>query len=33
MSENNKESGSFRFIVKTYDSEESVVVVFKNENH
>lgn len=32
MSENNKESGSFRFIVKTHDSEESVVVVFKNES-
>lgn len=28
-----KETGSFRFIVKTHDSEESVVVVFKNENH
>ena len=32
MSKNNKESGSFRFIVKTHDSEESVVVVFKNES-
>lgn len=29
---NNKESGSLRFIVKTHDSEESVVVVFKNES-
>lgn len=32
MSENNKEAGLLRFIVKTHDSEESVVVVFKNES-
>lgn len=31
MSKNNKEAGLLRFIVKTHDSEESVVVVFKNE--
>lgn len=30
--ENNKESGSLRFIVKTHDGEESAVVVFKNES-
>lgn len=32
MSKNNKEAGLLRFIVKTHDSEESVVVVFKNES-
>lgn len=32
MSKNNKESGLLRFIVKTQDGEESVVVVFKNES-
>lgn len=31
MSKNNKEAGLLRFIVKTHDSEESVVVVFKNK--
>ena len=32
MSNNNKESGLLRFIVKMHNNEESVVVVFKNES-